>query len=128
MKLQSIKIRGRLARNAHFDDPTCIVSSVGFSCGLGVSMGRAAKPLLFEGFQAGCHAVCMTAFPCVSTSGTISIRVSIRVRGLHLVFPKQMEVHLFIFPTMIRQVLIHPNEPTWLSGALCKPLPPTGAI
>ena len=28
---------------------------------------------------------CMTAFPCVSTSVPIDIRVSIRVRGLHLV-------------------------------------------
>ena len=26
-----------------------------FSCGLAVSMGEAAKPLLFESFQAGCH-------------------------------------------------------------------------
>ena len=35
----------------------CLVSSLWFSCGLAVSMGEAAKPLLFEGFQAGCHAV-----------------------------------------------------------------------
>ena len=30
------------------------------------------------------QAFCMTAFPCVSTSVPINIRVSIRVRGLHL--------------------------------------------
>ena len=48
LKLQSIKIRGRLARNARFDAPTCLVSSVWFSCGLGVSMGRAAKYLSFS--------------------------------------------------------------------------------
>ena len=37
-----------------------VFSSHGFpvaSCGLAVSMGEAAKPLLFEGFQAGCHVV-----------------------------------------------------------------------
>ena len=28
-----------------------------FSCGVAVSMGEAAKPLLFEGFQAGCYVV-----------------------------------------------------------------------
>ena len=32
-------------------------SRVWFFCGLAVSMGEAAKPLLFEGFQAGCHVV-----------------------------------------------------------------------
>ena len=57
LKLQSVKISGSLARNARFDAPTCLVSSLWFSCGLAVSMGEAAKPLLFEGFQAGCHVV-----------------------------------------------------------------------
>ena len=38
-------------RNARFAAPTCLVSSCWFSCGLAVSMGEAAKPLLFEGFQ-----------------------------------------------------------------------------
>jgi len=57
LKLQSVKNGGSLARNARFDDPTCLVSSLVFSCGLAVSMGEAAKPLLFEGFQAGCHVV-----------------------------------------------------------------------
>jgi len=57
LKLQSVKIGGSLARNARFDAPTCLVSSLWFSCGLAVSMGEAAKPLLFEGFQAGCHVV-----------------------------------------------------------------------
>ena len=28
-----------------------------FSCGVAVFMGEAAKPLLFEGFQAGCYVV-----------------------------------------------------------------------
>ena len=54
---QLVKIGGILARNARFDAPTCLVSSLWFSCGLAVSMGEAAKPLLFEGFQAGCHVV-----------------------------------------------------------------------
>ena len=57
LKLQSVKIGGNLARNARFDAPTCLVSSLWFSCGLAMSMGEAAKPLLFEGFQAGCHVV-----------------------------------------------------------------------
>ena len=57
LRLQSVKIGGSLARNARFDAPTCLVSSLWFSCGLAVSMGEAAKPLLFEGFQAGCHVV-----------------------------------------------------------------------
>ena len=55
LKLQSVKIGGSPARNACLDAPTCLVSSLWFSCGLAVSMGEAAKPLLFEGFQAGCH-------------------------------------------------------------------------
>ena len=45
------------ARNARSDAPTCLISSLWLSCGLAVSMGEAAKPLLFEGFQAGCHVV-----------------------------------------------------------------------
>ena len=56
LRLQSVKIGGSLARNARFAAPTCLVSSLWFSCGLAVSM-EAAKPLLFEGFQAGCHVV-----------------------------------------------------------------------
>jgi len=55
LKLHSVKIGGSLARNVGFDAPTCLVSSLWFSCGLAVSMGEAAKLLLFEGFQAGCH-------------------------------------------------------------------------
>ena len=55
LKLQSVKIGGSLARKARFDAPTSLVSSLWFSCGVAVYMGEAAKPLLFEGFQAGCH-------------------------------------------------------------------------
>ena len=43
---QSVKIRGRLARHARCGAPTCLVSSLWFSCGFAVSMGEAAKPLL----------------------------------------------------------------------------------
>ena len=39
LKLQSVKIGGILARNARFDAPTCLVSSLWFSCGLAVSGG-----------------------------------------------------------------------------------------
>ena len=57
LKLQSVKSGGGLARNARFSAPTCLASSLWFSCGLAVSMGEAAQHLLFEGFQAGCHVV-----------------------------------------------------------------------
>ena len=56
-RVEGVKIGGSLAWNARFDAPTCLVSSLWFSCGLAVSLGEAAKPLLVEGFQAGCHVV-----------------------------------------------------------------------
>ena len=52
-----MKIAGSLVRNAAFSAFTCLVSSRWFSCGVAVSMGEAAKPLLFEGFQGSCHVV-----------------------------------------------------------------------
>ena len=55
--LVTMKIGGSLVRNADFSASTCLVSSLWFSCGFAVSMGEAAKPLLFEGFQAACHVV-----------------------------------------------------------------------
>ena len=63
LKLQSVKIEGGLARNARFDAPTCLVSSLWFSCGLAVSMGEAAKHRLFEGFQTGCHVAALCDIP-----------------------------------------------------------------
>ena len=57
LQLQSGKIGGSLARNARFASPTCLVSSLWFSCGLAVFMGEAAKHVLVESFQAGCHVV-----------------------------------------------------------------------
>ena len=51
LKLQSVKIRGCLARNVGFDAPTCLISMLWFSCGVAVSMGEAAKPILLEGSQ-----------------------------------------------------------------------------
>ena len=57
LKLQSVKIQGSLVRTARFSASTCLVSSLWFSCGFAVSMGEAAKPLLFEGFQGSCHVV-----------------------------------------------------------------------
>ena len=53
--LPTVKIGG--VRNAGFSASTCLVSSRWFSCGFAVSMGEAAKPLLFECVQAGCHVV-----------------------------------------------------------------------
>ena len=46
-----------LARNARFLRPRVSSRGLWFSCGFAVSMGEAAKPLLFEGFQAGCDVV-----------------------------------------------------------------------
>ena len=57
LKLQTVKIGGTFARNAGFDAPACLVSSLWFSCGLAVSMGEAAKPFLFEGVKASCNVV-----------------------------------------------------------------------
>jgi len=57
LKLQSVKIGRSLARNARFDAPTCLLSSLWFSCGLALSMGEAAKPILFQSFKASCKVV-----------------------------------------------------------------------
>ena len=51
LKLQSVKIRGSLARNARFGAPTCLVSRLWFSRGLAVSMGEAAKLVLLLCWQ-----------------------------------------------------------------------------
>ena len=50
-----MKIGGSLARNARFDAPTCLVSSLWFPFGLAVSMGEVAKPILFYGVKASCN-------------------------------------------------------------------------
>ena len=52
-----MKIAGSFAQNASFSVSTCSFASLWFSCGVAVSMGEAAKPLLFECFHAGCHVV-----------------------------------------------------------------------
>jgi len=56
-KMSKLEFGGSLAWNARFAVPTCLVSSLWFSCGLAVFMGEAQKHLLFKGFQAGCHVV-----------------------------------------------------------------------
>ena len=56
-KFATVKIGRSLALIAGFDAATCLVSSLWFSCCFAVSMGEAARPLLFGGFQAGCSAV-----------------------------------------------------------------------
>ena len=57
LKLHGVKIGGSLARNARFDAPTRLVSSLWLSCGIAVSMGEAAKPILVGGVKAGCNVV-----------------------------------------------------------------------
>ena len=51
VKLQSVKIGGRLARNARFGAPTCLVSGHWFSGGFAASMEKAAKPVLSVRFK-----------------------------------------------------------------------------
>ena len=51
LKLQSVKSGGSLARNARFGAPTCLVSRHWFYGGFAVSMGEAAKHVLFACFQ-----------------------------------------------------------------------------
>ena len=36
-----------------FEPPTCLVSILGFSCGVALPMGKAAKPFIFEGSKRG---------------------------------------------------------------------------
>ena len=45
-RFSTVKIGGSLARNACFAAPTCLVSSLWFSCGLAVSMGEARRASL----------------------------------------------------------------------------------
>ena len=47
LKLQSMKFGGSLARNARFGAPTCLFSRLWCSFAVAVSMGEAAKPILF---------------------------------------------------------------------------------
>ena len=51
LKLQSVKIGRRLARNARLGAPTCLVSGYWFSGGFAVSMGEAAKHVLSACFK-----------------------------------------------------------------------------
>ena len=50
LKLQSVKIGGSLVRNSRFDAPTCLVSSLWFSCGLAVPMWGSCKTSPFRRF------------------------------------------------------------------------------
>ena len=51
LKLESVKIGGGLARKARFGAPTCLVLRVWLSRGLAVSMGEAAKLVLWSRCQ-----------------------------------------------------------------------------
>ena len=55
--LPTVEIAGSLAQNAGFSASTCLVACLSLSCGVAVSLGEAAKPVLFECFHAGCHVV-----------------------------------------------------------------------
>ena len=60
LKLQIVKIGASLARNARFDAPTCLVSSLWFSCGLAVSMGEAADFTLYIALHSTLHTLYFT--------------------------------------------------------------------
>ena len=81
-RFPTVKIGGGLARNARFAAPTCLVSSLWFSCGLAVSIDEAAKLLLFEGFQAGCHVFLASMALCDIPTCLITCRACQNWRGL----------------------------------------------
>ena len=82
LKLQSVKIGGSLVRNARFDAPTCLASSLWFSRGFAVSMREAAKPVLLSCCQLG-------KLPEVSHEMIVLVlpRVSSRVSGFPVASP-----------------------------------------
>ena len=94
LKLQSVKIEGRLARNARFEAPTCLVSILWISSAVAVSLGEAAKALLFEGFQAGCNVVASMVLPDVLTCPQ-TCRQSFCVTGAILLRPFQAMSSIF---------------------------------
>ena len=57
MKLQVVKLGGRLARNSRFHAPMCLVSSLWFSLGLAMSMGEVAKAILVHEVKTSCSTV-----------------------------------------------------------------------
>ena len=50
-RFRSFQSGGNLARNARFEAPTCLLLSPRLSCGVGVSLGEAAKLVVCEGVQ-----------------------------------------------------------------------------
>ena len=69
-----MKIVGCLPRNACFDAPTCLVSSLWFSCGLAVAMGEAANLSCFKVSKQVVARFCVAGVPlrdiltCLQTS------------------------------------------------------------
>ena len=69
-----MKIVGCLPRNACFDAPTCLVSSLWFSCGLAVAMGEAANLSCFKVSKQVVTRFCVAGVPlrdiltCLQTS------------------------------------------------------------
>ena len=82
LMLQSVKSGGSLVRNARFDAPTCLVSSLWLSRGFAVSMGEAAKPVLLSCCQ-------LWKLPEVSRKMFVLMlpRVSSRVSGFPVASP-----------------------------------------
>ena len=84
LKLQSVKIGGSLARNARFDAPTCLVSSLWFDCGLAVSMRGSCKTSPFRRFPSRLSVMSFSvagAALCDITTCLITCRKSFCVAG-----------------------------------------------
>ena len=69
---QRVKIEGSLARNARFEAPTCLLWSLWVLSGFAVSMGEAAKRVVFEGVNVSklkevSHEKLVLRLPCVSS-------------------------------------------------------------
>ena len=111
--LPTVKIAGSLARNARFDAPTCLVSSLWFSCGLAVSMGEAAKPLLFEGFQAGCHVLLRGRHGTLEHSNLFD-----HMSKMSKLEEVSYEMLFFLYPRVLSQVAGFPVASPCLWGKL----------
>ena len=71
-RCQRVKIEGSLAQNARFEAPTCLLLSLWVLSGFAVSMGEAARRVVFEGVNVSklkevSHEKLVLRLPCVSS-------------------------------------------------------------
>ena len=111
--LPTVKIAGRLVRNAGFSASTCLVSSRWFSCGVAVSMGEAGKPVLFECLQASCHVVLPGRRGTLSHSNLFD-----DVHKISILEEVSYEVLVFLRPHVLSRVAGFPVASPCLWGKL----------